>query len=49
MKRYLLPVIMFAGLITASAKKEIKQGNMRKESDTLRLIYPQWQGGVITS
>ena len=40
---------MFAGLITASAKKEIIQGNMRKESDTLRLIYPQWQGGVITS
>lgn len=34
---------------TYSDNSSLKQPDMNKKSNTLRLIYPQWQGGVVTA
>lgn len=43
MKNILLTVILIIGNITINAQ------NMENKKSTLRLIYPQWQGGVVSA
>ncbi len=48
-RRCLLSALLFIGVVSINAqeKKLLNDQNMKEQSTTLRLIYPQWQGGVI--
>ena len=51
MKRFALLLTLVLGVMitTIKAENSNKVEIMNKESKTLRLIYPQWQGGVIAN
>lgn len=51
MKRFALlsTLVLCVATITIKAENLNKEEMMNKESKTLRLIYPQWQGGVIAN
>lgn len=49
-QRYLLLLILLFGVFTMNAQEKQlnKIENMEKNKSVLRLIYPQWQGGIIS-
>lgn len=51
MKKYILLIsIMFVvASINARENKLMNNQDMENKTSTLRLIYPQWQGGIVTS
>lgn len=51
MKRFLLlsTVVLSVAITTIKAENSNKVEIMNEDSKTLRLIYPQWQGGVVAS
>ncbi len=46
MKKYFLLISLFVGIISMNANVQNNK-NMENKKSTLRLIYPQWQGGVV--
>ena len=42
MRKLLLSAVSLVGIITVTNMQ-----NMKKETKTIRLIYPQWQGGIV--
>lgn len=48
MKKYILLVVLIASLTACKQEERTnKNQNMKTKTSTLRLIYPQWQGGII--
>lgn len=48
MQKYLLIMSLFIGVISANAQETVTNSqNMENKTTTLRLIYPQWQGGIV--
>lgn len=50
MQKYLLLTLFLTGIILIGAQdnKSINNHYMKNKTSTLRLIYPQWQGGIIS-
>ena len=50
MRKYLLVILLLSQAILSSAQNNLSTNNkkMKDNTSTLRLIYPQWQGGVVT-
>lgn len=49
MKPFTLLTICFIGIFCSNIQAEtVKEKNMEKETSTIRLVYPQWQGAEIT-
>jgi len=49
-QKYLLSILLFIGVISlGSQENKLKKQNMKNQTSTLRLIYPQWQGGIVSS
>ena len=49
MRNVLLSTVLFMGIISVHAqnKVSINNQNMEKKTSAVRLIYPQWQGGIV--
>ena len=49
MRKFLLSVVLFIGAVSvyAHGKAFTNNQNMENKTSTLRLIYPQWQGGIV--
>lgn len=49
MRNILLSMVLFMGIISVHAqdKVSINNQNMKKKTSAVRLIYPQWQGGIV--
>ena len=49
MKKLLLSIVLFIGVASAYAHDKVftNNQNMENKTSTLRLIYPQWQGGIV--
>ena len=49
MRNVLLSTVLFMGIIFVHAqnKVSINNQNMEKKTSAVRLIYPQWQGGIV--
>lgn len=49
MKKLLLSMALFIGFVSANAWESvfIKNQDMENKASVLRLIYPQWQGGIV--